>query len=424
MSNPDRNGSVHSDAPHSASDATTAAPATSAATTAVPVDPHPRVPNWVNDVVLSVLILGVTFAPAPVAGLNPSGPLETAIVLSPLLILPWRRRWPLPVLAVLLGLFGVAALLGTLSPGIGIAVAAAVFNVTNRLPRRIGLIATGVAVAAVIVLSLPASLGDVFEPRVVQFGLFVALAAAAGDGGRSRRDYIAAITERAERAERTREDEARRRVTEERLRIARDLHDAVAHQIAVISLNAGVASSTIDSRPERAKEALATIRGAARSVLGEIGDLLGVLRADDDVDAAAQPQPGLDRLDELVAQFASTGLDVHTRIDGDLSRVTGTPSRVGYRVLQEALTNAHKHGVEHRAHVLAEVDDATLALTVTNPTMGAGSVTGTTDDTTRSGLGLIGLRERVTAAGGTVETGPAAAGWKVVARMPLREGAR
>ncbi|MFP3463944.1 sensor histidine kinase [Leifsonia sp. SIMBA_070] len=382
--------------------------------------PLPRPPWWLSDVVVSLLIVATVFLPVPGAEFHPAGPVAMVLSLLPILILPLRRWWPLPVLGILLVLFAVVAFLGTLSPGIGIAVAVAVFQVATRRTRTVGLIAAGVAVVVmvVVVATYPVSIGNVFDPRVLQFALIVAFAAAAGDGARFHRAYIAAITERAERAERTREEEARRRVTEERLRIARDLHDAVAHQIAVISLNAGVASSSLDARPERAQEALATIRAASRSVLGEIGDLLAVLRSDEAADVGATPQPGLESLDELIGQFDRSGLRVHLRVDGDPSRVAGAVSRVGYRVVQEALTNALKHGDEGRAHILVEVDDA-LTITVVNPMAMAGE-----RNAHSSGLGLVGLRERVAAVRGTVEAGLTAASWKLVARIPLPKEVR
>lgn len=340
----------------------------------------------------------------------------TVLVLLPILILPWRRRWPLTVLALLLVIFGVASIGGTLSPGVAIAIGVAMFQVASRSTRRRAFLVGGFTVAAIMLLTIPASIGTIFDPRVFQFGLIVAFTTAAGDGARSRRAYIAAISERAERAVQTRETEARRRVSEERFRIARDLHDAVAHQIAVISLQAGVASSAIDTSPEKAKESLKTIRVAARTVLGEIGDLMTMLRADGGTESAPRPQAGLDRLDDLVRQFADSGLDVHTRIEGDLREVTGAAGLVGYRVAQEALTNAHKHGAEHRAHILLHVGSDRLTVSVTNP-----MDNGIADraDALRSGLGLIGLQERVASVGGTMSAGRATAGWKVEAELPL-----
>lgn len=381
----------------------------------VPKDPHPP-PRWLPDVLVTLIIAALAFAPAPVPEFVPSSPGIVVLVLSPILILPFRRRWPLIALLLLLGVFGAAAAFGTLSPGIGIGIAVAVFHLATRTTRLRGFIIGSGAAITLMLLSLLTSIGSPLDPRVLQFALLVAFAAAAGDGARSRRAYVAAINERAERAVQTREAEARRRVSEERLRIARDLHDAVAHQISVISLNAGVASSAIEVRPEKAKESLATIRGAARTVLREIGDLMAMLRADDHGDTTPKPQAGLGRLEELVSQFAVSGLNVHTRIEGDLDRVSGAVDLVAYRVVQEALTNAHKHGAEHRAHVLVHVDAHAVTVTVSNP-MDAGA--GPHQEASGSGLGLIGLRERVASVRGTVTAGPAPAGWKVEATLPL-----
>lgn len=379
--------------------------------------PHPVIPAWAGDLVAAILIIAVAFAPLPDEEFRPTGWLQVLLVIAPAAVLPFRRRWPLGVLIACLLLYGVAsAWVGLLSPGTGLAVAIAMFGVADRStrPRRATVLIGGAAVVVVFLLSIPVAVDNVFDPRVFQFVFAVAFAAAAGDGARSRRAYVAAITERAERAERTREAEARRRVTEERLRLARDLHDAVAHQIAVISLNAGVASSVLRENPDRAADALSTIRGAARTVLGEIGNLLAVLRADEPDGEVAAPQYGLEHLPGLLAQFRTAGLDVHTRVDGDAARVTGAVGLVAYRVIQEALTNAHKHGSEHRAHVLLEVDPDALRIVVTNPTNGPGS-----DDEFGTGMGLIGLRERVTSVKGIVHAGHAPGGWKITAVLPL-----
>lgn len=379
-----------------------------------PADPRPRMPVWLPDVLVAVVVLVFALAPTPIPDFRPTSVLSLVLVLFPLAIVPWRRRWPLVTLAALLVNFGAAAATGILSPGIGIAIGLAMYQVTLRTIRRRALLIAACAVVAVMLLSLLSAIGSVYDPRAFQFGLIVALSTALGDAARSRRDYISAITERAERAVRSRESEAQRRVSEERLRIARDLHDAVAHQIAVISLQAGVATSVIDDRPEKAKQALATIRGAARSVLGEIGDLMSMLRTADVGDGSTGPQAGADRIDELVAQFASSGLEVTVRTEGDLDRVTGATGLVAYRVVQEALTNAHKHGTEHRAHLLLRADDDGLAITVTNPMTASPSPGGGESP----GLGLLGLRERVTSVRGTVDAGPDGGSWKIRAWMP------
>lgn len=371
-----------------------------------------------HDVALSAVIVIAAFVPPPVPVFQPTGTLATVLVLLPVLVLPLRGRWPIPVLVACLVLFGLTAVTGTLSPGAGLATAVATFQVVTRSTRSTGLVVGGLAAAALMAVSLPVTIGSVFDPRVLQFGLLVAFATAAGDGARSHRAYIVAITERAERAERTREAEARRRVTEERLRIARDLHDAVAHQIAVISLNAGAASSAIDTKPQKAKDALVTIRSAARTVLAEIGDLLNMLRSDEDRSAAGTgaPQPGLEQLDGLVDRFAEAGLDVTVRREGDLARASGAIGMVGYRVVQEALTNAHKHGAEHRAHVLVEADAGSVTVTVTNP---APTAAGAAVGHPGPGHGLTGLHERVASVRGTLHAGPTLGGWEMVARLPM-----
>ena len=381
--------------------------------------PQPRLPAWLGDSVAAVIIIAAAFVPFAEEEFRATDAVTLAVVAAPALLLPFRRRWPIPVLAAIILLYGVAAFLGTLGPGIVVATGIAMFGVTNRSSRRVGIMTAGAAIVAVVLLSLLAAIGSVFDPRTVQFVVSVAFAAAAGDATRSRREYIRAVVERAERAEQTRESEARRRVTEERLRIARDLHDAVAHQISVISLNAGVATSALDSKPERAREALGTIRSAARAVLGEIGDLLEVLRSTDEgSEFVSAPQPGLERLDPLIEQFAQAGLTVNVRIEGDLARLPTAANLVAYRVIQEALTNAHKHGAEHRAHVLIAVEDDEAVLVVTNPV--AAPLPGLTPGSNPSGgHGLMGLRERVASVRGTVTTGLTPGGYRVAATLPL-----
>jgi signal transduction histidine kinase len=387
------------------------------------LDPlHPRVSPWIGDIIAAVFIVASAYVPFPGTEFRPADPLALALVLAPALILPLRRRWPLPVLAACVAIFALSAFLGTLWPGVVLSIAIAMFGVANRSSRRATLITALVTVPVVVLISVLAAIGSVYDLPVFAVAITVAFAAAAGDAARSGREYIVAITERAERAEETRESEARRRVSEERLRIARDLHDAVAHQIAVISLNAGVASSAIPSRPDDAEQAVRTIRSAARTVLGEIGALLEVLRTDgEDHAAEIAPQPGLDRIGELIAQFEDAGLAVTVRTEGDPSIAGEATGIVAYRVIQEALTNAHKHGAESRAHVLVRADDDMLHIVVTNPMLPGGSrdARDSLDDAVGSGLGLIGVRERVAAVRGVVETGPTSKGWRVAASLPL-----
>lgn len=378
---------------------------------AVPRDPRPRLPWWGRDLIITALIVAVPFVQAPGQDFRPASVLAWILALAPVVVLPFRRRWPLPTLAVLIAIFAGSSFTGHLSPGDGLAVAVAMFQVSTRLSRRQAVLVTVITAAAIIVASLPAAGSDVLEPRAFQFVLVVVIAAAIGDANRSRRAYIEAIVERAERAEQTREAETRQRVSEARLQIARDLHDTVAHQIAVISLNAGAATAALEAQPELAKASLATIRDASRAVLAEIGALLTVLRSDEG--AVTPPQPTLERLDELVDGFRAVGLDATQRVEGDLASVPSTTSTVAYRVVQEALTNAHKHGADGRAHVLIEAGPDSLELVVTNHASPAQPAEHGT------GFGLIGLQERVASIRGRLDAGPTPGGWRVHAVLPL-----
>jgi len=380
----------------------------------------PRLRRWLGDSFLVLLIVMFAFAPYPDTEFRTDSILVQVLTLLPAVLLPFRRRWPIAVLAACIVVFGAVAVAGTLAPALVLAIAVALFSLASRSDRRTTAVAAGATVITIGLLSLLASLGSVLDPRIVQFLFIIAFAAAAGDGHRSRRAFIAAITERAVRAEESKEQEAKKRVTEERLRIARDLHDVVAHQIAVISLNAGVASASLESKPEKARESLGTIRSAARVVLGEIGDLLEMLRADSDDPADSMlPQPGLAGIDALVASFAESGLRANLRIEGDLGRISGATALVSYRVIQEALTNAHKYGAEGRAHVLISVDVDVARIVVTNPSLPAGEKSDSTVTASGTGLGLVGLRERVASVRGSVETGFVGGTYRLVATLPV-----
>lgn len=369
------------------------------------------------DLGLALLVAAPAFAPIPAAELRPETPAVLALVLLPAVVLPFRRVRPRLALAACVALFLGALALGTLSPGATVAMIVAAYSIAQWAPRRISAPAVLLAVVVTAGVSIVLSLVTGTDTRVIQVGLALALAGALGDAARSRRAYVEAVEERARRAEQTREAEARRRVTEERLRIARDLHDAVAHRISVISLNAGVASSSLETRPERAREALATIRTTSRDVLGEIGAMLSVLRAPED--AAPQEQPGLARVAEVVESVRVAGWEVAVRDevgpDADAAGIPMGTGIVAYRVVQEGLTNAMKHGTTRRAHLLIRRDGEALEIVVTNPL----DRLPVSDPPPTSGFGLIGLRERVEAVRGELEAGLAPGGFRLAARLPL-----
>lgn len=333
--------------------------------------------------------------------------------LAPAAAVPFRRRLPWAVLAVSAVCFGVLAFTGPLTPLSSAAVAIAVYTIAVGTDRRTAILTTVITIGLLAVV-ITIGRGAPLPPEIFQLVL-VAFGAALGDAVRTRRAYIEEITARAVHAEQTREAEASRRVAEDRLRIARDLHDVVAHQITVISLNAGVASSALESRPEVAREALATIRGASRHVLAEIGDLLATLRLADDT--ATRPAVGLDLLPALAEEFERSGLHVTRRVEGDLSRIPAAIDAVAYRVLQEALTNALKHGSEGHAHVWVSVQPGSVRLSVTNPVSGQGT------SADAGGHGLLGMRERVASVRGTMTAVREGTTYRLACALPLREDA-
>jgi len=354
--------------------------------------------------------------------------LEAVLTIAAAGLMFLRRRWPLLVFLLAFGGFSAAALLGIPSLGPGIAATIAAYALAERLPRRWAFAITGAAGGLVLLLSLfdirLLEVGRVsFDARI---GAALVIAAALGDSARSRREYLHAVEDRAERAERTREAEADRRVSEERLRIARELHDTVAHQLTVINLHAGAASGYLDARPERARDALGTIRRAARGALTEIGELLHYLR-DEDRPGGSPPQQGLEGLTGLLARMRDAGLDVHVEVDGDPGRLTGAVGNAAYRVVQEALTNAHKHGSGAGVWLWIAVRDAELLVRSENPVPGAERSNEWHDDSLAadvgvpSGLGLTGIRERVAMLHGTVVAGPVAGVYRLEVRIPLSD---
>jgi signal transduction histidine kinase len=248
------------------------------------------------------------------------------------------------------------------------------------------------------------------------------VATAVGDAVRSRRAYrtamrerAAAMEERAERAEQALEEEARRQVVEERLRIARELHDVVAHHIAVINVQAGVASHLVRDDPAGAEAALAHVRRGAGSVLDEMSGILSVLRRPDDpTTPSTDPLPTLDQLEQLIANFTGVGLDVEWRTSGARRDVAPAVALAAYRIIQESLTNAHRHGRTPRAGLRVDYRPDALVVEVVNDARADLPATG------RRGHGIIGMRERVAAAGGTIDVGPTGDGrFRVHATLPL-----
>jgi signal transduction histidine kinase len=220
--------------------------------------------------------------------------------------------------------------------------------------------------------------------------------------------------ERAAEAARIQEEEARRRASEERLRIARELHDALGHHLSLISVQSGVALHLNEQLPEQARSSLSAIKQASKEALGELRSVLDVLRQEDEP-APRTPTSTLARLDELVSQAAAAGLEVRTEVDGDVRSLPFGVDVAAFRIVQEALTNVARHAGPATATVRVAYGERDLTVEVDDD--GRGHPAGNGDG---SGKGIVGMRERVATLGGDLEAGPRpGGGFRVRARLPL-----
>jgi signal transduction histidine kinase len=337
-----------------------------------------------------------------------------ALDLTLVVPLIWRRRWPLAVFAVLAAAALVQWLLG-LRLTADVALLVALYTVAAYERRRN-------AVAAAAVLEIGVALAAFrFAPArgviasVVFLSGLVAAAFFIGTTVQTRRAYLAALVDRAARAERERDQQARLAATAERARLARELHDVVAHSLTVVVTLAEAAAVAADTDPPAAKAAMGDVAGTGRAALTEMRRLLGVLRADPgDAEVALAPVPGLDRLDELIGGARTAGLPVRLTVGGSPRPLTPTLDATAYRVVQEALTNVLKHAVAPtRVDVVVRWSERSVELSVTDdgrsvPPAGA------------PGHGLQGMRERLALFEGEVTAGPTTTGgWAVRVRLPL-----
>ncbi|MGH2701919.1 MAG: sensor histidine kinase [Actinomycetota bacterium] len=223
--------------------------------------------------------------------------------------------------------------------------------------------------------------------------------------------------ERAFELAHTRAEEARHRASQERLRIARELHDVLAHNISLINVQAGVALHLMDEQPEQARTALTAIKQASNEALGELRSVLDILREGHEAPPRS-PTSGLARLDELVAKTEAAGLRVTTRVDGSPRPLPQRVDLAAFRIVQEALTNVTRHAGEASATISIDYGERDLTVQVEDDGRGRAS-----DMTTGAGKGIAGMRERATALDGELEAGPLGdGGFRVRARLPLSDG--
>ncbi|GAA1848547.1 sensor histidine kinase [Actinomadura bangladeshensis] len=340
--------------------------------------------------------------------------LLTVLLTGPLVL---RRTYPRTVLAFIALVSFVQCVAGLQLVQGNIAVLMAIYTVTAGYSIRWGIAAAlvGVTGAGMAAWRYPSGADD-RKYTFVMLGLLVAGVYVLGLHMRTRRAYLRSVEERAERLERERDNEVKVAMAAERARIARELHDVVAHNVSVIVVQADGASYAIDTDVGRARQALETISSTGRLALAEMRRLLGVLREDDDAGAFA-PQPGVAELDDLVEQVRASGLAVTYEVDGTPAAMSEGRQLTVFRIVQEALTNTLKHGGP-RVSVsvrLRYADDA-LEIRVADDGRGAAAF----DD--HRGHGLAGMRERVAVYGGDVRAAPRpGGGFEVVARLPVRE---
>jgi signal transduction histidine kinase len=377
-------------------------------------------PLLIDGTVALVLLasMAVQFLGQLQTGQHPTTPLTWALVV--LLVAPilTHRRFPLASLAVCLtALLAYGAGRYVAYPGLPVLVLT--FDIALHSKARVALAAL-VASAAAIAVTLALQPNSVADPSEwVANGLGLLVAWLIGRNLRHHQARGAELQVRAERLERERQAEARRAVTEERLRIARELHDVIAHSMSVIAVQSAVGHHVMDTQPDQARQALAAIEATSRSALTEMRRLLGVLRQEGQTRGSLAPPPGLADLDSLVSQVQDTGLQVCVKVDGQRGPVPPGVDLSAYRIIQEALTNVIKHANCPSATVTIcyRADSVTVEIADKGPaTPGAGVAPARNG----SGHGIIGMRERVAVFGGQFTAGPGPdGGFRVRARFPV-----
>jgi signal transduction histidine kinase len=405
------------------------------------------------DIAIAVVLFAVVLLAAvagPPQGRDPVGG-TTVLAAVACGVLVVRRRWPFPVLVA--SSVAAEAYLAPMAGHEGTLLLAApliaLYTVAEASARRRALLIGGLAVLALggaHILLKPSSWIGAENVALAALG---GLAVAAGDSSRNRRAYLAEVEDRVRRAEDDREREARRQVTDERLRIARDLHDVVGHHLALINVQAGVAGHVLDEQPDQVRQSLVHIRQASRTALEELRDTIGLLRDADEPDAPTRPTAGLPDLGGLIASFRAWGLRVQDETGGAVRRLAPATDLTAYRVIQESLTNVRKHAGNVTARLRLDYQSTALRIVVDNDVSGAGPAPGP-DHTWRDGPagrspldgphrtgphgdgphwdepgrdgpghGIVGMRERVVALGGSLHAGPRRGGFRVAATLPL-----
>ncbi|MEV3980628.1 sensor histidine kinase [Nonomuraea sp. NPDC049758] len=369
---------------------------------------HPAVMDAALAAVVAVLLT------ATVVATPDAGPADYAAVLAGSLALVAWRRAPVPALLVTTLCMLVYSAHAQPGPPAAFPVMVTVFATVRAGHRALAAAAGAVFLGGTLAVNLATPDGQTAQEIVQKTTLLLGWFLAAGVTAtvtRHRQAYLAQVEQRAAEAERTREEAALRRAGEERLRIARELHDSLTHTISVIKVQAGVAVHLARKRGEEVPAALLAIQEASGEAMRELRATLEVLREDDGAPAAS----GLDRLTHLVERARSTGVPATVTVTGDRRDLPAEVDRAAYRIVQEALTNVSKHAGPATASVRVDYGKEELIVQVDDD----GRANGGPCD---PGVGLLGMRERVTALGGRLATGPRPeGGFTVRAELPLQE---
>jgi signal transduction histidine kinase len=344
------------------------------------------------------------------------GPLGYALLIAGAAALLVRRGHPM------------LALVGTVIPAFAydllsypaglctIAVGVALYSVADSGHRRAGAAAIVTVVGGFLAIGVVLGRGHVIDLiTALWFAGWLVASLILGETMRSRRAYLEEVEQRALEAERSREDEARRRAGEERIRIARELHDVLAHRISMISVQSGVGAHLLDRDPDQARSALLAVNRASKEALQELRATLGLLRQVDDPESRA-PAPGLAQLERVMASTTAAGVDVRLEVSGQARDLPTGVDLAAYRIIQESLTNVIRHARAATARIAITYRRSDLVIQIEDDGRGFDepglAPTG--------GNGLLGMHERATALGGELEAGPiSAGGYRVRARLPL-----
>jgi signal transduction histidine kinase len=373
--------------------------------------------------IAAVSVLSAGSSPlAQLGGLSEA--LFFALVLALCLPLIWRRRAPILIFAIVAAVCALQWAAHVAVQPADLAVLVALYTVASHCSFRWSLAAVLVAETGVIMETSQqwgTSWEEMRAPLIV-FSVVVAAVWILGIYRHTRRAYLRSLEERAERLERERDTQVQVAMAAERARIARELHDVVAHNVSVIVVQADGAAFAIETDKERAKQALEAISATGRTALAEMRRLLGVLRESDTAGTAGSyaPQPGVEQLTDLVEQVRASGLPLRFDVRGVPVELPQGLQLAVFRIVQEALTNTLKHGGSGAAaQVTLHYGDESVEVRVRDDGRGAATV----DD--GQGHGLVGMRERAAMYGGSARAHPLpGGGWEVVARLPVREGVK